>query len=141
MKAKYLVLGLLLFSSMTLAGLVQPFSVLVTLNPDGSGSADGDMVSARFSDNDVEFIGCGIRAFDDGAGGVFHFGFCQAADSSDVRGFCNTDRADLLDAIKSTADYSFITFSWNAAGECTRIGFSTQSFYIPEHLDKNKKKK
>ena len=39
---------------------------------------------------------------------------------------------DLLDAIKATADFSFVTFSWNEAGQCIRIGFSTQSFYIPE---------
>lgn len=141
MKVKYLVLSLLLFSSMTLAGYLQPAPVEVTLNPDGSGSATGDMISARFSDNDVEFIGCGIRAFDDGAGGVFYFGFCQAADSTDLHGFCSTQRSDLLDAVKSISDYSFITFSWNAAGECTLIGNSTQSFYIPELTDKNKKKK
>jgi hypothetical protein len=31
------------------------------------------------------------------------------------------------------SDYSFITFSWIADGTCRAIGFSTQSFYIPDH--------
>jgi hypothetical protein len=31
-----------------------------------------------------------------------------------------------------------VTFSWNDQGECTRIGFSTQSFYLPEFAKKQK---
>ena len=133
--------ALAFFSSIAFAGLLQPAAVEVTLNDDGSGMAQGDMVSARFAKNNVEFIGCGIRSFDDGAGGAFDFGFCQAADSSDVHGFCSTDNSDLLDAMKSTADFSFVTFNWDADGTCTRIGFSTQSFYIPGHVNKAKRKK
>lgn len=93
-----------------------------------------DMVTARFSDNDVEFIGCGIRTFDDGAGGTFTFGFCQATDSAGVNGFCQSTNTDLLLAMAATADFSFITFGWDAVGDCTRIGFSTQSFYLPDGL-------
>ncbi|HEY0659887.1 MAG TPA: hypothetical protein VGD21_00975 [Lysobacter sp.] len=119
-----------------MAGLVQPAVVEVTTNADGSGNAFGNMVTARFADNDVEFIGCGIRFFDDGAGGTFELGFCQAANSADEAGFCQTTRPDLLEAMKATGDYSFITFAWNPDGECRAIGFSTQSFYIP---DKNAK--
>lgn len=93
------------------------------------------MVTARFSDNYGEFIGCGVRVFEDGASSAFEFGFCQAEDADGERGFCNTQNAALLQAMKSTSDFSFTTFSWNADGECTRIGFSTQSFYIPELTD------
>jgi len=134
MKARHAaaVVVLSLISSVAMAGLTQPAPVEVTLNSDGSGNAFGDMVTARFADNDVELIGCGIRVRDDGAGGTFEFGFCQATDSADERGFCQTDRPDLLEALKATADYSFITFSWNPDGECRSIGFSTQSFYIPD---------
>ena len=42
----------------------------------------------------------------------------------------------LLDGIQSIADNSFITFSWTDDGTgaltCTRIGSSTQSFYLPK---------
>lgn len=139
MKLRYISFfgALLLSSSIAIAGFLQPAPVTVTVNDDGSGTASGDMATARFADNDFDLIGCGIRTFDDGAGGVFEFGFCQAQDSTEVNGFCSTDRSDILDTLKATADYSFVTFSWNTDGECTRVGFSTQSFYIPEHLDSN----
>jgi hypothetical protein len=123
---------LTLASSAALAGLVTVTSVTVTSNPDGSGSANGSMTAARFAANDVEFIGCGLRRFEDGLGGVFVFGFCQAADAADVQGFCQTDNANLIQSIGDQDDFSFITFSWNAAGECRSIGNSTQSFYIPK---------
>ena len=90
------------------------------------------MVTARFSKNDVEFIGCGVRRIDDGAGGVTVFAFCQAADAANVQGFCTTENPGLLQSIGDIDDFSFITFSWTAAGECRSIGSSTQSFYIPK---------
>ena len=127
---------LVFLSSWALAGAVQPAPVVVILDPDGSGSAFGDMVTARFSDNDVEFIGCGIRAFDTGPGGVFQFGFCQATDADEQAVFCSTQNVDLLEAMKATADYSFLTFSFDADGACTRVGFSTQSFYLPDRIQK-----
>ena len=107
-----------LFSALAIAGNTQPAPIAVTLNGDGSGSATGDMVTARYSDNDIEFIGCGIRVYDDGAGGSFQYGFCQASDSAENRAFCTTQRSDILEVMKATSDYSFITFSWDAAGEC-----------------------
>lgn len=138
---KYLIAfpSLLLFASVSLAGFVQPAPVEVTLNPDDTGTALGDMVTARFSDNEVEFIGCGIRRFDDGAGGTLDFGFCQATDSNGVQGFCSTEDPEMLDIMKAVSSYSFITFAWNADGECTQIGFSTQSFYIPQHMNGKQK--
>lgn len=110
------------------AGLVGPAAVFVD---EDNMIASGDQAAARFSDNDVEFIGCGIRVNEDGVGGVFSFGFCSASDSEEVDAFCTTLNADLLDAMKATSAFSFISFSWNEDGECTRIGFSTQSFYLP----------
>jgi hypothetical protein len=46
--------------------------------------------------------------------------------------FCDTENPDLIQSIADQDDYSFITFSWNAAGQCDGIGNSTQSFYIPQ---------
>ena len=123
--------SVLLASSAALAGLVTDQPVTVTLNGDGSGNAAGSMTTARFSKNNVEFIGCGVRRIDDGAGGVILFAFCQAADAANVQGFCSTDKPNLIASIGDQDDFSFITVSWNAAGECRSIGNSTQSFYIP----------
>jgi hypothetical protein len=124
--------ALALGSSAAWAGLEQPAPVVVTLNADGSGSAIGAQSTARFSKNKVEYIGCGLRRFDDGLGGGFIFGFCQASTADEVLGFCQTENPVLLSSIGDQDDYSFITFSWNAAGDCLGIGNSTQSFYIPK---------
>ena len=127
-------LGAVLISSTAIAGSVQPFPVDVDLV---GLTSNGDMVSARYSANDNEFIGCGIRKIEDGVGGIFSFGFCQSESAAGDRGFCNTQNPDLLDAISSSGEYGFITYSWNGDGECTRIGFSNQSFYLPKKLKSN----
>jgi hypothetical protein len=124
--------ALVLGSSVAMAGLVNDFPVAVTLNPDGSGTATGSMTTARFSKNNVEYIGCGLRRNDDGAGGVFLFAFCQASTADEIVGFCETDNPALIASIGDQDDFSFIVFGWNAAGECRSIGNSTQSFYIPK---------
>jgi hypothetical protein len=124
--------ALVLSSSAALAGLVTITPVTVNVNPDASGSAQGSMSAARFSKNEVEYIGCGVRRFEDSVGGVFVFGFCQASNAAGVLGFCETDNSSLIASIGDQDDYSFISFSWNSAGVCGSIGNSTQSFYIPE---------
>lgn len=138
MKMKMLIgagLAATLLGGAAFAGYVQPFPVDVDL---ASQIASGDQVTARYSDNKIEHIGCGIRKISDGAGGVFSFGFCQAEDRDGEEAFCNTDDAALLDAISSSGDFGFITFSWDEKTEtCTRIGFSNQSFYLPKKLDSN----
>ena len=124
--------------SIATAGVVQPAPVTVEIEQDGSGTASGDMLAARFSGNDVELIGCGVRKFDFGT--PFTFGFCQAVDSTGQEAFCSTDSAHLLDGM-ARADYAFVTFSWNADGMCTRIGNSVQSFYLPSEVQSTKTKK
>ena len=56
---------------------------------------------------------------------------CQAGDEEGDEATCFSEDAELLDMMRATGDYSFVTFSWNEDGDCTRIGFSTQSFYLP----------
>ena len=130
MKARYALFTAILaiFSSIAVAGFIQPAVVLID---EVNMLVQGDMWTARTADNDVEYIGCGIRVTDAGAAGTFSFGFCQAIDADEVEAFCSTQNQDLLEAIKSTSDFSFITFGWDEDGECTRIGSSTQSFYLP----------
>lgn len=129
MKMKMIMIGVLgLFATVAMAGLSQP--AIVTIDTD-LRLAQGDMGTARYSDNDVEVIGCGIRRFDDGINPPFTFGFCQATDAAGLRVMCSTFSDSLLSAMAAGNDYSFVTFSWNEADECTRIGYSTQSFYLP----------
>ncbi len=134
MKIRYLLSAatLTLAAGIAFAGFVLSAEILINLEADGSGAAQGDQWTARSSANDVEYIGCGIRHFSDGAGGAFSFGFCQAGDSEGVEAFCSTQNADLLDAMDSTSAFAFLAFSFDANGECTRIGNSTQSIYLPD---------
>jgi hypothetical protein len=123
--------ALILLSSSAMAGLYQPAPIDIVTNADGSGSARGDMVTARFTKNNVEYLGCGVRTFSDGAGGVLSFAFCQASTAAGVIGFCSTEDPRLIESLAAISDYSFITFSWGADGVCTQIGTSTQSLYLP----------
>lgn len=124
--------AILAFMLPAYAGLYQPADVNVDLT---NKTAGGDMLSARFDTASNVFIGCGVRVFSiESSDFQTTFGFCQAEDATGVRGFCNTDDAYLLDVIKATTDFSYVTFSWNDDGRCERIGFSAQSFYLPKSI-------
>lgn len=123
---------LLLGPSAAMAGLVQPSSVEVSIFSTGGGRASGDMVTARFSKNAVEFLGCGVRRIYTIDGSFQVIAFCQARTAASVNGACFTEDPALIQALDAISDYSFITFTWNAAGACTAIGTSTQSVYIPD---------
>ncbi|MGB0513427.1 MAG: hypothetical protein ACPGJE_01150, partial [Wenzhouxiangellaceae bacterium] len=58
MKKSILSVALVLAGATAYAGFVQPAVVDVDLD---NRFASGDMVSARFADDDVSFIGCGTR--------------------------------------------------------------------------------
>ena len=141
MKKLWMLPALLLITITAQAGLVQPAPVVIDIDPvTGNGFAQGDLVSARNSENEFEFIGCGIRFYDAGAGGAFQNGFCQARldeglEEGEVGTVnCFTQNVALLEGINILSDSSFITFSWTDDGSgnltCTRIGSSTQSFYL-----------
>ena len=133
----WLSLALLVFTSVAYAGFTQPAVVEVDLT---NSFAGGDQLTARTSDNPDVFIGCGIRIFDN-ANNPFYWGFCQARDSEGESIQCFTQSPDLLEAMRSTSAYAYITFSWNPSTlECTRVGFSTQSFYLPDPDLKAKEK-
>ena len=123
-----------LISTAAVAGYVQPAPVSVDTT---ARVALGDQVTARYSKNNVEFIGCGMRHISDGVGGIYTWAFCQATDAKGVQAFCSTEDPGLVAALASGGEFGFITFSWNETEECTRIGFSNQSFYLPKKLDSN----
>ena len=120
------------------AGYYQPFPVDVDLD---LSQASGDQYSARADRNKDVLIGCGTRVLDDGVSS-FSFGFCQATDAEGDTITCTTLNPSLVDAMSANNTLAFITFSWDPETlDCTRVGFSTQSFYIPEKLLTKKKKR
>ena len=117
------------------AGFTQPAEVEVDLV---NGLAQGDQVSARYTADNPQLIGCGMRRRALPAGGYFDNGFCQATDAAGDTIICTTTDAGLIEAMRASGEYGFITFSWDVATqECTRVGFSSQSFYLPKKLDRN----
>ena len=128
MKTRYVlsIAALTLASTVASAGLFQPAPVTIDMT---NRTAGGDMRSARISLNKFAYIGCGVRY--NAIGGAFMF--CQAGLTQDLTQqiTCFSDSPALFDAVKSIADYSYITFRWDVDGNCTFIGNSTQSFYIP----------
>jgi hypothetical protein len=134
MKTRYLfsTLFLVLVATSSFAGRFN--DVPVTIDFD-AGFAEGSQLTAKTSKNEVEFIGCGIRNFNNGFSS-FRFGFCQAEDAAGNFVFCDTQNPSLLDDISSISDYAYITFDWIETApdirECIRIGSSTQSWYLPD---------
>lgn len=128
------------FSVATWAGFTQPAPVTIDFTETG-GVAAGDMLSARNSKNDLEFIGCGVRYFDtlNGSGGeadIFTIGFCAAQLEEGGNVTCFTQNKGLIDGMRLSSDSTYYTFTWvdDGAGNltCTRIGTSVQSFYLPK---------
>lgn len=111
------------------AGLATSGSVVINEN---LSSANGTMLSARVSSNDVEFIGCGIKKNE---GGLI-FAFCQATDASGTYLGCLTHDEGLAETLYAMSDYSYIRFDVinvdeENFGTCTRIDISNQSMNIP----------
>ncbi len=125
--------ALALAAGSALAGATNPQPVTIDLD---ERQAEGAMATARFAGNDVELIGCGVNYFSDGIGGTFVFGFCQAQDANEVYAACFTQNPDLIEAIQSISDFSFIRFNWDENDDCIRIGNSTQSLYLPNFTRK-----
>jgi hypothetical protein len=141
-KSLWMIPAMLLFSVAAYAGLAQPAPVTITLH-EGGGSAQGDMSTARHADNDFELIGCGVRVFETGVDNeTFTWAFCQASVAEEATTTCFTENPNLLEGINIISDHSYVTFSWEDDGEgnltCTRIGSSTQSFYLPFNKDAKK---
>ncbi len=139
MKTRHLVLTsiVMLLTGLAYAGLTQPAPVVIDFD---NFTAVGDQFTARTAKDDTSFIGCGTRNTDDGMGFSFRFGFCQAGDADGNMVTCFTENPNLLDEMRGSSAFAFVTFSWEDDGmgnlTCNRVGFSTQSFYLPNFTTK-----
>ncbi|MBV1908210.1 MAG: hypothetical protein KUG78_02755 [Kangiellaceae bacterium] len=124
--------ALCLFSPLALAGSTSDIFVEIDLE---ARHAKGNMLDARFSDNEFERIGCGISSLDLSDGSVSQQGWCQASLTKGENTICFTENWALLDSIKAIDDYSYISFRWDKEGDCSSIYVSTQSQYIPKNVN------
>lgn len=129
-RGKFIVFfSLLSLSSAVFGGSYQPAELKIDL---ASRQASGDMFTARHTDDDKAMIGCGVRHYLSGDE-VVQYAFCQANSSKVETGaFCETDNPAMVAAISAITTYSYIVFHWDKTGECTFIGNSAQSFYLPK---------
>lgn len=144
-KKLLVLLALSLLPIAAFSGYVQPAPVFIDVVPGVSGYANGDLVSARNSDNEFEFIGCRINTYEDGLGGTFTNGLCQVGLEETVSYRCFTTNPVLLEAINGLSDSSWVGFRWVDDGTgnltCTGVSKSTQSFYLQNISDSKKKGK
>lgn len=140
-KGLILTIGAALLSSTSYAGTTAPVPVEVDLE---NMIATGDLVTARTTKGNATFIGCGTRNLEGVDGALFSWAFCQARDAAEERVTCFTFNPDLVATVREINDSSFVTFSWSDDGggtlTCTRMGFSTQSFYLGKETKGNKER-
>lgn len=123
--------AMILASSASFAGLAISKSVSVDAE---AGIAEGDMAAARYSKNDVEFIGCAVEHTDLGGGDTFVLGICRARDSLGTSAVCTTVRPEMIQSISAITNTSHIQFIWNEFFECQQIRISTESQYLPDYV-------
>lgn len=134
-------LALSFFSATAFSGFERPYPVEIEIDDvNGTGYAAGDLISARNSINEFEYIGCGVNSYDFGFGGSWTWGFCQAGLEEGNLVICTTENPALIETINGLSDSTYIRFQWadDGAGvlsgsfNCTRINASTNSFYLEE---------
>ena len=117
--AVFLILGV---SGFLFAGYTLDAPVLVVKYSDGSGFGVGAMSSARYSENDVEWISCSV---------IDARLLCYAQDASGtgINGF--SYNPEFIDTLKIMNDSSYIMFVVDSNGEITRFGIENTSALLP----------
>ena len=130
--------GALVFSFSAFSGEIASFSVFIDLE---NGYAEGDMFTARSSENSLENIGCGRRIADfeiiPGTG-LTDYAFCQATNSEGQYVQCFTTDPAKMEVIATASAYSYLLFAFDPSTpiaeniyDCKAIWISHQSRYLP----------
>jgi hypothetical protein len=139
---KKLIAGLvsaILFTATAQAGLgLSSAGVAVTDLGEGFTLVEGTMSSVRFTDDDVQLIGCRVR----GNRGAPASVVCRARDINNVLYLCFSFDPALIEAGKSISPYSYVRFVRDdETAECDSLLVSTRSFHIPDKdMEKGKSK-
>ena len=134
---KKLIAGLVLTILMTAAvqaGL-GPIIGDVAVTDLGGGliQVGGTMTGVRFTKDDVQTIGCRVRADIGGFANVR----CAATDIDGNGHVCFSFDASMIDAAKSISPYSFIRFVYDQTAECTSLLVAVRSHHIPDIRTEN----
>ena len=131
----------ILLSVSAYAGTFQQSPVEIKDNGDGSGEARGSQGSARFSENEVEFIGCRLqgRIQTPTASARLQVS-CSASDENGTQVSCRSTEPEIIGAMQAISAYSWIFFTFDMAGNCTLLQTSTRSLFIPDSRNLKGKK-
>jgi len=156
MKMKFLLFSVLtstLLASQAMAGFASNELVSISKVPVEPGDTDSDFyeargskAAARFSKNEVEYIGCTVTVISFDSSSTSLHGRCMARDASGVRAICLTEDADMIDTIRGISDYDDLVFAWigpppqtgPSYPSCFQLSVNKFSQFIP---DLNPKKK
>ena len=135
---KKLIAGLVLTILMTAAvqaGLGPIIGDVAVTDPGGGLiQVSGQMISVRFTKDDVQTIGCSISG---NSGGVAQVA-CAATDIDENRHVCFSFDPSMIDTVKSISPYSFIRFIYDpTTAECTSLLVAVRSHHIPDIRTEN----
>ncbi len=111
--------------------------VAVTDLGGGLTQVAGSMTGVRFTKDDVQTIGCRVRA---DIGGVAQVA-CAATDIDENGHLCFSFDPSMIDAAKSISPYSFIRFVYDQTAECTSLLVAVRSHHIPDKDTEKSKSK
>lgn len=134
---KKLIAGLVLTILMTAAAQagLRPIIGDVAVTDLGGGliQVGGSMTGVRFTKDDVQTIGCRVRA---DIGGFFNVR-CAATDIDGNGHVCFSFDASMIDVAKSISPYSFIRFIYDQTAECNSLTVAVRSHHIPDIRTEN----
>ncbi|MEP5764385.1 MAG: hypothetical protein ABJ308_07315 [Halieaceae bacterium] len=105
-------------------------------NGGGSFLASGSLASARFSDNDIEDMGCRLL----GVAGAVNQVQCGAVDSAGTSVCCTSTDPFIIEAVQAIYAFSWLCIEMTS-GSCDRLFVSTRSLHIPDLKLQKKSKK
>lgn len=117
-------IGVLMFGGTAVAG--EKLVKEVTINQ-VSRWAFGSLGGVRNSYDTTQVLACEISARGDSINGL-----CTATDANGATAFCTTTKPNMLEAIKSISDTSYVLFEWDAMLNCTAISVRNGSSYDPK---------
>jgi len=105
-----------------------PGGVIVTDLGEGLTGVEGNMAAVRFTEDDVQQIGCRVAA----SPGVDASVVCAAVDIDENVYFCFSSDPAMVATAQSISPYSYISYAFDEFAQCTSLLISVRSHHIPD---------
>jgi hypothetical protein len=118
-------LAAMLVASTAAAGYRWYYPVTISGN-----NVAGSLGSARNSGNSNEYIGCAVYGSSTRA-----YAICYAQDAAGTTVSCYADPVlapSIVTTVGTLNGDGFLSFSWDASGNCTKVNVSSRSYYEPK---------